>query len=56
MLFERVGDQGQHFLVLVEEQASGQVAEALVGEARGCQELEAFDLAEVRAFAEREEV
>lgn len=55
-LFERVGDEGQDFLVLVEEQAGREVSQALVGEARRGEQLETLDLAEMGALAQREEV
>ena len=56
VLFERVGDQGQDFLVLVEEQAGREVSQALVGEARRGEQLETLDLTEMGALAQREEV
>ena len=43
-------------MVLVEQQAGGQVAKALVGEARRREELEAFDLAKVRPLTQGKEV
>jgi len=55
-LFQGVGDQGQDFLVLIEEQAGCEVSQALVGEARRGEELQALDLTKVGALAECEEV
>lgn len=55
-LFQRVRDEGQDLLVLVQQQHGAQVAQALVGEARGSQQLETFYLAEVGSLAEGEEV
>jgi hypothetical protein len=43
-------------LVLVEQQHGAQVAEALVGEAGGGEQLEALNLAKMGALAEGEEV
>ena len=51
-LFERVCDQREHLLILVEEEHDAEVAETLIGEAWACDELETFDLAKVGWRAE----
>jgi len=55
-LLERVGDEGEDLLVLVEEEHDAEVPEALVGEAGRGDELEALDLAKVRRVAEHVDV
>jgi len=56
VLLQRVRHQGEYLLIFVEEQARGKVTQPLIGEAGGCQELQALDLAKMRALAEGEEV
>jgi hypothetical protein len=53
---ERVCHECKHFLILVEQQAGGQVAQSFVGEAWGSQELQTLDLSEMCSLAQREEV
>lgn len=56
LLFERVCDQREDLLVLVQQQHGPQVTQALVSEARGGQQLQTFNLAEVRPLTKGEEV
>lgn len=56
ILLERVGDQRQDLLVLIQQQHSPQVAQALIRKPRRGQELQALDLAEMCPLAEGEEV
>lgn len=56
VLLERVRDQGEHFLVLVEQQHCPQISQSLVRETRRGQEFQAFYLAKVCSFAQCEEV
>jgi hypothetical protein len=56
ILFQRVGDESQDLLVLIEEQAGRKVSQPLVGKAWRREELEALDLAEMGALSQREEV
>lgn len=46
-LFERVCDQSEYLLVLVEEEHDAEVSETFIGEAWACDEFETFDLAKV---------
>ena len=46
-LFERVCDEGEDLLVLVEEEHDTEVAETFIGEAGAGDEFETFDLAKV---------
>lgn len=52
ILLERVGDEHEHLLPLVEQQHEAEVPDALLGEARGGDELEALHLAEVGGVPE----
>jgi len=52
ILLEGVGDEHKDLLPLVEQQHEPEVADALLGEARGGDELEALHLAEVGGVAE----
>lgn len=56
ILLQGVGDERQDLLVLIEQQTRGQVSQTLVGEARGGQQLDTFNLTKVRSLAQREEV
>lgn len=53
---ERVGDQSQNLLVLVQQQACSKVAQALVRKSLGRKQFYAFDLTEMGSFAEGKEV
>jgi hypothetical protein len=55
-LLERVGDEREDLLVLVEQEHDAEVAEALVREARARDELQALDLPKVRGVAEHVDV
>ncbi len=55
-LFQRVGYQGENFLILVQEQHGPKIAESFVRKARRGQEFEAFYLTKVCPFAQGEEV
>lgn len=46
-LFERVCDECEYLLILVEEEHDAEVPETFIGETWACDELEAFDLAKV---------
>ena len=56
ILLQGVGDERQDLLVLVQQQHGAQVAETLVSETRGGQQLQTFNLAEMCPLAEGEEV
>ena len=56
VVLERVGDHGEELLVLVEQEHNAEVAELLVGKARGRDQLEALDLAKVGGVAEHVDV
>lgn len=56
ILLRRVCDQRQDLLVLVQQQHGPQVAESLVRKARRGQQLQAFNLPEMRALAQREQI
>ena len=56
VLLERVGDQRQDLLVLIQQQHCAQIAQSLVRKARGGQQLQTFDLAEMGALAQGEEI
>lgn len=56
VLFERVCDEGEDFLVLVEEEHDPEVAESLVGKLGRGYEFEALDLAKVGRVAEHVDV
>ena len=51
-LFERVCDEGEDLLVLVEEEHDTEVAETFIGEAGAGDEFETLDLAKVGGRAE----
>lgn len=52
ILFERVGDKHENFVTLIKHGHQAEVADALLGKLVRTDELEAFDLAEVRRVAE----
>lgn len=54
ILFERVGNQCQNFLVLIQKQHSSEIPQSLVGETMGRQQLQTFDLTEMCPFPEGE--
>jgi hypothetical protein len=56
ILLQGVGDQCQDLLVLVQQQHGAQVAETLVSETRGGQQLQTFNLAEMCPLTKGEEV
>lgn len=56
ILLERVGDQGQDLLVLIQEQHGAQVPQSLVRKAGRGQQLQAFNLTKMGPLAECEEV
>jgi hypothetical protein len=56
VLLERIGDQRQDLLILVQQQHSPQVTQTLVRKARGGQQLQTFNLSKVRPLAQREEI
>lgn len=56
LLLQRVCDQREHLLVLVQKQHRSQIPEPLVCESRRRQEFQAFYLTKVRSFAEGKEV
>lgn len=56
VLFQRVCDQGQDFLVLIKQEHGPEIAQALVCETRRSQQLQAFYLAEMGSFTKRKEV
>jgi hypothetical protein len=56
LLLQRVCDQRQDLLILIQQQHGTQISQSLVREARRSEEFEAFDLTEVRSFAQGEEV
>jgi len=56
ILLERVGDQGEDLLVLVQQQHDAEVSEPLVSEARGGHELDALHLAELGRIAKHVDV
>ena len=56
ILLERVGDQGEDLLVLVQQQHDAEVTEPLVGEAWGGDKLDTLHLAELGRVAEHVDV
>lgn len=56
ILGERIGDEGQDFLVLIEQEHSAQITQTLIRETGGSEQLQALDLTKVGAFAQGEEV
>lgn len=56
LLLERVCDKCQDLLVLIQQQHSPQIAQSLVRKARGCQELQTFDLSKMCPLAQGEEI
>ena len=56
VILERVGDEGEDFLILIEEEHGAQVSQSLVRKSGRGQQFEAFYLAEVGSLAEGEEV
>lgn len=56
VLLQRVGDQRQHLLVLVQQETGSQVPQALVCESRRGQQLDALYLTKVCPLAEGEQV
>ena len=46
-LFQRVGDQREDLLTLVQQEHNPQVAKSLIGETRASHEFQALDLAKV---------
>ena len=56
ILFQRVGDECEHLLILIQQQHRPKVSQPLVCESWRGEEFEAFYLAEVRSLAEGEEV
>ena len=56
VLLQRVRDQRQHLLILIQQQHRPQVSQPLVGETRRGEQFQTFDLSEVRPLSQREEV
>ena len=56
LLLQRVRDQGQDLLILVQQQARREVSQPLVGKARRSKELQTLDLAEMCPLTERKEI
>ena len=56
VLLEGICDQGQNFLVLIQQEHCPQIAQPLVGKPWRRQELETFNLAEMRSLAKGEEI
>ena len=56
LLLQRIRDECENFLVLVQQEHSPQVAKSLVCKARGRQKFETFYLAKMRPFAECEKI
>lgn len=52
VLLERVGNEHQHLLLLVQQDHKAQVTDALLGEARTSHQLQALHLAEVSWVAQ----
>jgi hypothetical protein len=55
-LFERIGDQGQYLLILVQQQHDTQIAQPLIRESWTCDQLQAFYLTEMRWRTEHMDV
>lgn len=55
-LLQRVRDEGQNLLVLVQQQHNSEVSQTFVGETRTGYKLEAFDLAKMRGIAQHMDV
>lgn len=56
LLLERICDQGQNFLVFVEEEHDAKISQAFVCKTRAGDKLQAFDLAKVRWVTEHVDV
>lgn len=56
VLLERVGNQCQDFLILIQQQTCSQVSQTFVGESRGGEELQAFDLSKMGSLSKGEQV
>ncbi len=54
ILFQRIRDEGQDFLVFIQEQTRGQMSQSLIGESRRGEELDALYLTKVRPLPQGE--